>query len=259
MRRPLSFTCEGDALVASLDEAASDTGLLIVTGGLQVRAGAHGGQARLAARIGATGHPVLRFDRRGIGDSNGVDPGWRGQAPDLAAAVAAFRQAQPQLRRIVGYGLCDAAAGLMLHGRAADLDALILVNPWVVEAAAGLPPAAAIRRRYAARLGSPAEWRRLLSGGIDLRKAVLGLRAMTQPPGTLSAELARALHAARLPATVLLAERDATAIAFADAARNWRGVALNMRRRDSASHGLGGSGDAEWLADEVIAALRRAG
>ena len=53
MRHQLSFACEGAALAASLDEAAGGTGLLIVSGGNEIRSGAHRGMAMLAARIAA--------------------------------------------------------------------------------------------------------------------------------------------------------------------------------------------------------------
>ncbi|SFR83491.1 hydrolase 1, exosortase A system-associated [Sphingomonas jatrophae] len=257
MRRALTVACESATLVASLDEAPGTTGLLIVTGGLQVRSGAHGGQARLAALLAAAGHPVLRYDRRGIGDSDGDDPGWRDQLADIAAAAAALRRAQPQLTRIVGYGLCDAAAALALHGRAAGLEALILANPQVVEPAAGLPPPAAIRSRYRAQLGDVDAWRRLLTGRLDLRRVARGLAAALSRSGALTDQLAAALLAARLPTTVLLAEGDATAIAFAAAARSgrWRDLALDVRVRPSASHGFAGEGDAAWLAEQVAAVL----
>ncbi len=57
--------------MGTLDDAPGTTGLLIVSGGNEVRAGAFAGQARLAAEIAAAGHPVFRFDRRGVGDSTG--------------------------------------------------------------------------------------------------------------------------------------------------------------------------------------------
>ena len=72
IRRHVSFACEGDTLVGTLDGpaegAAASTGLLLVTGGNETRAGAFSGQARLAVRLAAAGYPVWRFDRRGVGD-----------------------------------------------------------------------------------------------------------------------------------------------------------------------------------------------
>jgi hypothetical protein len=64
-RRHVTFPCGGDALIGTLDEAKGDTGLLIVTGGNELRSGAWSGQARLAARKASVGFPVFRFDPRG--------------------------------------------------------------------------------------------------------------------------------------------------------------------------------------------------
>ena len=76
MRRPLEFICESDTLFATLDAAPGDTGLLIVSGGNEIRSGAWAGQAQLAARVAAAGKPVFRYDRRGVGDSGGVNRGY---------------------------------------------------------------------------------------------------------------------------------------------------------------------------------------
>src|SRR5690606_29966334 len=132
MRRHLSFDCEGAALAATLDEAPGTTGLLIVSGGNEIRSGAHRGMAMLAQRIAAAGHPVFRFDRRGVGDSEGENRGFEASGPDIAAAIAAFRGATPHVTRIAAFGNCDAASALLLH-RPAGIDALLLANPWTYE------------------------------------------------------------------------------------------------------------------------------
>ena len=113
------FACKGETLVGSLDDAAGSTGLLIVTGGNEVRAGAHRGMALLAPRLAADGVPVFRYDRRGVGDSGGDNPGFVGAREDLLAAADAFRAAAPGVTRIVGFGNCDAATTLAWWGREA--------------------------------------------------------------------------------------------------------------------------------------------
>ena len=49
MRELISFPCEGDTLAGTLDDAPGATGLLIVSGGNEIRCGAHRGMALLAA------------------------------------------------------------------------------------------------------------------------------------------------------------------------------------------------------------------
>ncbi|WP_136161749.1 hydrolase 1, exosortase A system-associated, partial [Sphingomonas flavalba] len=184
MRRALTFQCEGSACAATVDSAAGATGLLIVSGGNEVRTGAHDGMARIAARIAAAGAPVWRFDRRGVGDSEGANRGYAGSGPDIAAAAAAFRAACPGIRRLVGFGNCDAATALALFGKPAGLDALLLANPWAVETPDDLPPPAAIRRHYRHRLRAPGAWRDLVVGRVAFGRLARGLIRAARPPRT---------------------------------------------------------------------------
>lgn len=259
MRRPLNFTCEGYALTATLDSADSKTGLLIVSGGNEIRIGAHRGMAKLAGDIAAAGYPVFRFDRRGIGDSEGNNGGFTTSGPDIAAAITAFRDACPKLTRIVAFGNCDAASALLLH-RPTGIAAHILTNIWVVEPTDDLPPPAAIRARYSERMKDPKAWIGLFTGAINLRKLVGGLMRIAKPqaPSSLAQDVAAGLAAVVGPVTILLAEQDGTAIAFADA---WNGPAFSAARRRSdieikklasASHSFASAGDYAALRDTII-------
>lgn len=262
MRRLIAFRCNGATLLGTLDEAPRRTGLLIVSGGNELRMGAHRGMARLAQRLAEAGYPVFRFDRRGIGDSEGENGGFETSCPDIAHAAAAFRKAA-KLDRVVALGNCDAATALILfHGRAA-IDALVLANPWAVETPDDLPPAAAIQSHYAARLRDPAQWRRLIGGGIDLRKAIRGVARLTtdrfRPRRDLAARLADSLERAAVPVTILVARRDNTAQAFLNA---WETPVFAQARQqiaaetlDSASHSFAIDSDKQWLFDRVCAAL----
>lgn len=256
MRRLVTFSCSGETLAGTLDPAPGATGLLIVSGGNELRIGAHRGQALLAATIAAAGYPVLRFDRRGIGDSTGRNDGFRSSAPDIAAAAAALRE-HTGITRMVAFGNCDAATALALFHGQAGIDRLVLANPWIVEPSGDLPPPAAIRATYAARLSSPAEWRRLLTGGVNFRRLAQGLAALAKrrPPQT---ELVRAFTTALssgTPTEILLATRDHTAVAFLDA---WHLRDLTpLHHRDSDSHSFARPGDADWLRDRLLEALSR--
>lgn len=256
MRRLLTFDCAGHRLGASADGGLGPVGLLMVTGGTQTRAGSHRMYERLAAALGREGYPCFRYDRRGVGDSEGDDPGFRGSGPDMHAAAAAFRAECPGLERIVGLGLCDGATALALFGAEAGLAGLILVNPWLVEAEADAPPAAAIRRHYRQRLLSASAWRRLMSGDISYRKALTGLRrAAAPPPSDLSSQVAASLARSALPAEIILARSDATAIA---AEAEWRAIGRAAPIFvESDSHTFARPGDDEALRVAVLAALAR--
>jgi exosortase A-associated hydrolase 1 len=260
MRRLLTFACCGAELGASLDAADGATGLLIVVGGSQTRLGSHRMFERLGKAAAAAGHPCFRFDRRGVGDSAGEDPGWRDSGPDLAAAAAAFRSEAPGVERIVGLGLCDGAGALCLHGAAAGVDALILVNPWLVEASENAPAPAALRRHYRERLTTAAGWRKLLSGSVSYPSILRGiLRAGSRTSDAVSRPLANALRTGGRPVEWILAEGDATAVAAAHelGKPHWRGLADRRTPIATDSHTFARPGDSAALEAAVLAALGR--
>lgn len=274
MRRRLNFVCEGARCAASLDEGAATTGLLIVSGGNEVLAGAHRGMAALASAVAAEGFPVLRYDRRGIGDSDGENGGFRSSSPDIAAAVATFR-AEAGVQRIVAFGNCDAATALALYCARSLPDSgiglLLLANPWsiddvdledVEDQAPPMPTASAIRARYLARIRDPQQWWRLLTGGVDLRKLFIGLRAAGGTADTkltgLGAELIDAFDTIIEPARILLASRDRTAIAFRAAFASAPAAVRNDYRIlefDTGSHGFADDAARDWLKVQVLNAL----
>ena len=232
-------------LAGTLDTSDRSTGLLIVSGGNEVRMGAHRGMASLAARLAATGTPVFRYDRRGIGDSSGENRGFLESAPDIAAAAATFA-AETGIRRMVAFGNCDAATALALFHGVAGIDALVLANPCVVESGGDLPPAAAIRARYAERLRDPRTLVRLVRGGVNLRKVSSGLSKIltgkSEADSALTERFIAALDGSSTPVTIILASRDATALAFMDAVK---AVKINavIHTLDTASHSFAREAD----------------
>lgn len=254
MRRVIAFPCESETLLGTIDEGSAATGLLIVSGGNEIRAGAHRGMALLAQRLAADGTPVFRYDRRGVGDSSGENRGFASAAPDLAAALATFRE-EAGITRIVAFGNCDAASLLATDGAALGINAVVLANPWTVEQADTLPPAAAIHAGYVAKLRSPPEWWRLLTGGVNLRKLVRGLRKIANAPSqptSLATTVVDSIQTWGNRATVVLAEGDATAIAYAALPR-----APITTRVPTASHSFARTADAAALEAAIRAAIRR--
>ena len=255
MRRLIVFDCLGDTLAATLDDAAGPTGLLIVSGGNEVRAGAHRGMALLAARLADQGIPVFRYDRRGVGDSAGTNRGYLDARADLVAAVKAFRTAVPHLTRIMGFGNCDGASTLALFGREAGIDALLLANPWLTTEPDDLPPPAAIRARYAERLRDPRSWLDLMRGKISFARLFKGMKKIAQPAPVDEAPVLRALRGWHDDAGILLAKSDAMALAYADVARR-AGLTLHTETIDTASHSFARAGDHEALFAAMLVACR---
>lgn len=271
-RRQVEFRVHRHRCAATLDDAPGAHGLLIVSGGNEIRSGAHRGMAALAGHIAARGHPVLRFDRRGVGDSEGDNAGFDGNGDDIAAALAAFRRECPHITQVTAFGNCDAASALLLHHREQGPDALLLANPWTIDASdtgsdtpGAALPAAAIRARYAAKLRNPRELLRLLRGGVDMRKLWRGLSAARRPSSSssLAARLAAAMDAVAAPMTLLIARGDGTAQTFM---AQWsRPAFAGARKRaivhahDTASHGFADDAARIWLWERIEEALTRSG
>ena len=271
IRRPLAIPCESAMLAATLDLPKEPhqpaTGLLIVTGGNEIRSGAWNGQACLAARAARAGHPVLRFERRGVGDSEGENTGFAGSAADIAAAILAFRAACPGLSRLVAWGNCDAASALMLAS-GAGADALILSNPWTfydVEPGAepGAPfavpavtPPRALRAYYLQRLANPAALMQLLIGKVSavrLARNLLAALRRSPPPSGLSARMAAGLARFGGPVRILLAGRDRTAQGFHAV---WDKRDPRLAHCPRASHSFVESESREWLFTEIMKILK---
>ena len=255
-RLHLTFNCEGSTLAGTLDTAPLTTGLLLVSGGNELRSGAFRGQARLAQTIAKRGFPVFRYDRRGVGDSEGENLGFTQSEPDIRAAIEAFRAIAPQVKRIVAYGNCDAASALMLAG-GAGCDALVLSNPWTIEDEDDdTPPPQAIRARYLQKLGNPSEVARLLRGGVNLRKLAGGLiRAARPAPAAsdLAGRMRKGLETFDGPVSILLASADRTAQVFDGI---WDKDDVRVARCEGASHAFVEPHAREWLDARIVDMLR---
>ncbi len=269
-RRHLSFACGDDILVGSLDAAEAATGLLIVTGGNELRCGPYGAHAELADKIATAGFPVLRFDRRGVGDSSGENQDFTASAEDIAAAIAAFRSALPRLKRIVAYGNCDAASALML-AQGQGCDALVLANPWTYEPepepetdrAAEVPAEpqpqmtpGAIRAHYLRRLTDPRALVRLLTGKVKVRQLAGSLAAAAQAapaPGQLAQDMAASLAQFSGPVTLLIAEHDRTGQVFLS---QWNAADPRLRICPKAGHSFVEPPARIWLLGQLLGALR---
>lgn len=253
------FPCEGRELVGVLHrpDVAASVGVVIVVGGPQYRVGSHRQFTQLARALADAGYAVLRFDYRGMGDSDGDARTFEDVQPDIAAAIGALAREVPTATRIVLWGLCDAVSAILL-GAADDerVAALVLANPWVRSDAG--EARARLKHYYLQRLLSPGFWRKLMHGGVNPAASIRGIAASwrkargapassAEPtsaprdaqPATVSADAAAATSSSgefveRMlngwqryggPVLLLLSGRDLTAREFEDLcgrARPWR-------------------------------------
>ncbi len=176
-QRALRFSCNGSGLVGIVDvpERPLPRGVLVVTGGPQYRVGSHRQFALLARMLAQRGIPVMRFDRRGMGDSEGDPRSYDRIDDDIRAAMKEFFMQMPEMKEIVIWGLCDAATAAAFYvGTDERVRGLVLLNPWV-----RTPQGAAramLGHYYLARLGEVACWKKVASGNLDFAASAAALR-----------------------------------------------------------------------------------
>lgn len=214
---------------------AGQTGVILVVGGAQCRAGSHRQCVSLARRLADSGLSCLRFDLPGLGDSPGAPLAFEDMARHLSAAIDTLFQSQPGLQRVALWGLCDGASAALLYGHKRPdtrVAGLILLNPWL-RGEASLARTQ-VRHHYWYRLRTADFWRKLIRGGVgwralvDLWRTLLKTRsshAGLAAPG-YQVQMAQAWHAFPGAVLVLLSERDTTAQAFVEHANSdpaWKG------------------------------------
>jgi exosortase A-associated hydrolase 1 len=175
--RAVSFACGTDLLYGVLSlpaqaeaPAAPVRGTLIVVGGPQVRTGSHRQFTLLARSLAQAGVPVMRFDYRGMGDSEGMPRDFEQIEDDLRAALDCFFAQVPGMRDATLWGLSDGASAAALYApRDARVTGLALLNPWVrTEQGAAK---ATLKHYYRARLLDPGLWKKVASGRFDAAQA----------------------------------------------------------------------------------------
>lgn len=241
----LQFICHDQTLLGVLHRPAYPTprGVLVVTGGPQYRVGSHRQFVLLGRHLAAQGIAVMRFDYRGMGDSEGEPRTFEQIDDDLRAAIRAYSHAVPTLQELVVWGLCDGATAAACYA-ATDrrIVGLVLLNPWVRTTSGSAR--ATLRHYYLRQLLSTAFWRKLVSGAVDGGGALASFRQTASAalaPGTDSAgdragDLPARLHRAltRFPGRILiiLSGADIGAREFsalADRYPHWRRL-LDERR-----------------------------
>lgn len=264
----LSFACEGEPLVGILAEPegiVADVGVLIIVGGPQYRVGSHRQFALLARHLAANGFTALRFDYRSMGDSPGEARDFLGVDADIGAAVDALLAARPALKRVVLWGLCDAASAALLYLDSTPdprIAGVALLNPWARSAATLAQTH--VKHYYWRRLRQPEFWLKLLRGGVGLT-ALRGLGSnLRLARGSSKARadsrsfqdrMATGLRGFDGPALLILSGDDYTAREFslhAQASPAWAGLLDNPRLQCAslaeADHTFSGPGQATGVA-----------
>lgn len=170
---PFVFDCAGDRLLGMIHapQAPARLGLLILVGGPQYRVGACRQYVHLARVAANRGLAAMRFDYRGVGDSEGDYPGFQNVGPDINAAITAFMDRVPDLEGVVLWGLCEGASAILLDGvRNPAVKGIVLTNPWVNTAETQAK--AYLKHYYGSRILSAEVWKRVLKGEVDIPGAL---------------------------------------------------------------------------------------
>ena len=264
------------------------TAILLNAGSIH-HVGPHRLYVHLARELAQRGHPVLRFDFEGIGDSVLRRPGTENHPyeitaiADLEAAIAHLEEHEGA-KRFVLIGLCSGAyhvfkAGLDL--REVDIVRLIAINPWYFEWREGLSLDTTVNHyesvaayRTAAR--DPERWKRLLRGEVDMlrlarvawahvAKTARGrwddLRERVHPgSGTILSRNLRTLAARQRPLHLFQADGEPAETILATEAgaasrRMTREKLLTVERIRGGDHTFSRSGPRQQLVSRVVALL----
>lgn len=169
---PIVFECRGHTLVGIVERAETERtrGVLIVVGGPQYRVGSHRQFVLLARAIASAGFATLRFDHRGVGDSDG-NTTFEDLAPDINAAINALFEHCPGLEDVVLLGLCDAASAILMYAPTDPrVVGLVALNPWV--RSDQTLAQSYLSGYYLAKLKDPVFWRGLFSGKVRIAASI---------------------------------------------------------------------------------------
>jgi len=154
-------------LTLPTDSEAPGMPVVFLGAGIIHKVGPSRASVELARRLAEAGHPALRFDLSGIGDSPRVDETSlsRTALKDIEDAVSLVQDRCGHPAGVALVGFCSGADNaLFAAGEDVRVSRLILFDP-TVHATPGFE-----RRRLGRRLLSPRSWWNVLSGRVFLRQ-----------------------------------------------------------------------------------------
>ena len=174
----VTFQCGSNELVGIIHQPENgeslSVGVLIVVGGPQYRVGSHRQFVQLARDLAASGISAMRFDYRGMGDSEGEQISFEQTCPDIKAAIDTFTEYCPCVERIVLWGLCDAASACLMYAVSDDrINGMILLNPWVRTEAGSAKTY--LKHYYSSRLFDKEFWIKILRFKFDYKESCRSL------------------------------------------------------------------------------------
>ncbi|MDP2902690.1 MAG: hydrolase 1, exosortase A system-associated [Methylovulum sp.] len=176
---PVVFKCQGKQLIGMIHQAdtTAGVGVLMIVGGPQYRVGSHRQFVLLARYLAAQDIPVMRFDVRGMGDSEGQPRSFQQIDHDIRAAIDYFLEHCPTINHVVLWGLCDAASAALFYAYQDErVKGLVLLNPWVFTEKGAAK--AYLKHYYLPRLFSSDLWHKIYDLKFDYLHSLAALVAL---------------------------------------------------------------------------------
>lgn len=226
---PIVFNIGDDRVIGMIHRSAEtiqSIGVLIAVGGPQYRVGSHRQFLLLARHLALNGIATMRFDYRGMGDSEGEQLGFENSGPEIVAATDEFLRRCPEVKKIILWGLCDAASTIAMHSHKDNRVAgMLLVNPWV-RSETGLAQTY-VKQYYWRRFLAPDFWQKMASGNLNfgetVRSVIKDIEKAFRSPGSsgndnqgteLSGRMADGLLKFKGQVHIILSGQDLTALEF---------------------------------------------
>jgi exosortase A-associated hydrolase 1 len=196
---------------------------------------------QLSRYLANQGIASLRFDYRGMGDSEGHKQSFDDICADLKVACDALVD-QDGIKEIIIWGLCDAASAAMIYAhKDPRISGLILLNPWLrSEQAMGK---SMLKHYYVKRLLSKEFWLKLLSGKVNVTGSLSDAKGFAKDSmaekviaqGTYQQRMEEGVEHFSGPLCVILSGIDLTAKEFAEQALG-SGTWPAMQRKNTELH-----------------------
>lgn len=245
--RAFAFSCHDDEMIGIVAQSDMfhDVGVLIVVGGPQYRVGSHRQFLLLSRVLAEAGYPTMRFDIRGMGDSSGVKRDFESISDDIGSAIEAFVNHSQNVKRIVMWGLCDAASASLLYyyeTRDSRVSGLVLLNPWVRSEAT--LARTHLKYYYLQRIWQADFWLKLLRGKFGFRLAVNGFlgnieasrkknsQSSYSKEQTFQEKMLQSVGQFSGPVLLLLSENDYTAKEFREMIQSNPNWELEIRKKN---------------------------
>lgn len=276
--RALLIDCQGARLLGILHEAPAGSpprpGVMVIVGGPQYRVGSHRQFVLMARQLAAAGYPVLRFDYRGMGDSEGEVRPFDAVDDDIRAALDAWCAEDPALPGVVLWGLCDGASAAMIYcSQDARVVGLVAVNPWVRTDAA--EARSYVKHYYLQRLLQESFWTKVLTLRFDLRASLadlgrklalyrrVGLGESEHQGATFIGRMGRSFGLFQRPVLIQLSGDDLTAQQFVELFTidpHWRSLVgqtcVRVSHLADSDHTFAGKGQVTRATADVLEWLR---